>query len=93
MSPHYFHTLVDHVFNSVLESPELIYIDDCCGHKIVDAAFDVIEEHLAAIFKSLKFVIEACCEPKITYQSFMAVSMKEISRIRVRVRAKALSPY
>ena len=70
MSPHYFHSVVDHVSESVLGSPVLIYIDDCCGHKIVDASFDVIEELLAAVFKSLKFVIEACCEPKITYKSF-----------------------
>ena len=37
----------------------LIYIDDCCGHKIDAAAFEVIEELLATKFKSCKFVIEA----------------------------------
>ena len=59
MSPHYFHSVVDHVSKSVLGSPVLIYIDDCCGHKIDAAAFEVIEELLAAMFKSCKFVIEA----------------------------------
>ena len=38
------HSVVDHVSKSVLGSPVLIYIDNCCGHKIVDASFDVIEE-------------------------------------------------
>ena len=65
MSPHYFHSVVDHVFKSVLGSSELIYIEDCCGHKIVDAA-----EILTAVFKSLKFVTDACCDLKITYQSY-----------------------
>ena len=65
MSPHYFHSVVDNVSKSVLGSPVLIFIDDCCGHKIDAAAFDVIEELLAAMFKSCKFVIEACCECKI----------------------------
>ena len=60
MSPHYFYSVVDSVSKSVLGSPVLIYIDDCCGHKIDAAAFDVIEELLAAMFKSCKFVIEAC---------------------------------
>ena len=59
MSPHFFHSAVDHVSMSVLGSPVLIYIDDCCGHKIDAAAFEVIEELLAAMFKSCKFVIEA----------------------------------
>ena len=66
MSPHYFYSVVDNVSSSVLGSPLLIYIDDCCGHKIAAAAaFDVIEELLAAMFKSCKFVIEACCDCKI----------------------------
>ena len=65
MSPHYFYSVVDSVSKSVLGSPVLIYIDDYCGHKIDAAAFDVIEELLAAMFKSCKFVIEACCECKI----------------------------
>ena len=41
MSPHYFHSVVDNVSKSVLGSPVLIYIDDCCGHKIDAAAFEV----------------------------------------------------
>ena len=53
MSPHYFHSVVDHVSKSVLGSPALIYVDDCCGHEIADAAFVVIEELLAAIFKAV----------------------------------------
>lgn len=60
MSSHYFHSVVDQVSKSVLGSPVLIYIDDCRGHKIDAAAFDVIEELLAAMFKSCKSVIEAC---------------------------------
>ena len=65
MSPHFFHSAVDHVSMSVLGSPVLIYIDDCCGHKIDAAAFDVIEELLAALFKSCKF-----CGHKIVDSAF-----------------------
>jgi hypothetical protein len=75
MSPHYFHSVVEHITKSVLGSPVLIYIDDCCGHDIADFAFDVIEELLLGLgarlktfkwfFVSFKFVIKACCGCKI----------------------------
>ena len=42
-----------------------LYVDDCSGHKIL-----VGSEILAAVSKSLKFLIEACCDSNITYQSY-----------------------
>ena len=71
MSPHYFHSVVEPISKSVLGSPVLIYIDDCCGHDIADFAFDVIEELLLGLGARLKtskwfsVVTKACCGCKI----------------------------
>ena len=87
MSPHYFYSVVDNVSKSVLGSPLLTYIDDCCGHKIdAAAAFELIEELLAAMFKSCKFVIEACCECKIdAVGGEIAVSFKFVIEVALRL--------